>query len=52
MTKQNRDQDQQVNSEPTHEEKEWTRNFEKENFGRELERDVNGDPVGEVKWRK
>jgi len=54
MTKQNQDQDQdrQIDSEPTRDEREWTRNFEKENFGRVLERDVNGDPVGGVKWRK
>lgn len=44
--------DEQDNIEPTEEELEWVRDYEKETFGRELERDVNGDPIGEVKRRK
>lgn len=31
------------------EEEEWMKNHEKERFGRVLERDVNGDPIGEMK---
>jgi len=54
MKKQNQDQDQvqDQGGDSTREEREWMRKFEEENFGRVLERDVNGDPIGEVKWRK